>query len=489
LGGFDVWSSATTQSRLLRSGEISASELVEIYRERIERFNPALNAIVVNALDQARARAREIDDLPPGSRPLPLAGLPMTVKESLEVAGLPTTGGLSDARGRISSYDSPHVRALFKAGMTLMGKTNIPTECADWQANSPVYGRTNNPWDLNRTPGGSSGGSAAAVAAGLTPLDIGTDIGGSIRVPASYCGVYGLRPSETAVPRFGDFPGNPHPNSAYAMSVSGPIARHAEDLELALDIISGPVPGEDVGWRLEIPPARHDQLADFRVGLLGDISWVSIGDDVHSALANVRVALESVGAHVVPIDPEQLFAGSRRHHLDYIRLLFSIMGQRLDDAGRATIDEALADETDLVEAINDAFTQRPSAMFHWFDRREEQRSRFREIYRYIDVLLAPITLSPAFEHMTEQRILVDLFTRQLLVDEKACPYRDNLVHPALATFAGQPAVAFPVGLSRSGLPVGLQAIGPYIEDRTPIRFAQLLANEIGGFTPPPGYTS
>jgi amidase len=250
--GVDIWSSATEQSRLLRQRAISASELLAIYRERIERFNPRLNAIVVQCFERAEERAREIDSMSPQKIPEPLGGLPMTVKESLEVAGLQTTGGLISVKGRVSEVNSPHVEALLKSGMVLMGKTNIPSECADWQSNSPVYGRTNNPWNLERSPGGSSGGSAAAVASGMTPLEIGTDISGSVRVPANYCGLYGLRPSETAVPRWGDYPGSSMPNPAVPMSVFGPLARFAEDLELALDIISMPDPGEDAGWRCSV---------------------------------------------------------------------------------------------------------------------------------------------------------------------------------------------------------------------------------------------
>src|SRR4029077_536804 len=163
-----------------------------------------------------------------------------------------------------SEHDAPVTTRVKGAGAVVMAKTNVPQMLSDWQSNNPVYGRTNNPWDLSRTPGGSTGGGAAALAAGLTPLEFGSDIGGSIRVPAAFCGVYGHRPSETAMPRSGQFPFPPMPNDAVVMGVQGPLARSADDLERALDVPAGPEDGEDVGWRLSIPPPRRDRLADVR---------------------------------------------------------------------------------------------------------------------------------------------------------------------------------------------------------------------------------
>ncbi len=483
----DAWSSALDLSKALEHRQISATELLQMYRDRIEHFNPVLNAIVVECFDRAEARAREIDSVAPDKRPAPLYGLPMTVKESLEVTGLQTTGGVVSARGRISEFDSPHVQALTSAGMSLMGKTNIPSECADWQSNSPVYGRTNNPWNLDRSPGGSSGGSAAALAAGLTPLEIGTDIGGSVRVPANYCGLYGLRPSETAVPRWGDSPGSSLPNPSVAMSVCGPLARHAEDLELALDIIGMPDPGEDAGWHLNIRPARRETLRDFRVGFLGELDWVPLSNDVQRAIEHVRFTLERAGATIVEVDPEALFAGSWRHHLDYTTMLMAIMGPDLSADDREFINERLTDRPELWSAVNEAFESPPYAVFGWFARREQQRERYRSLFQDIDLLVAPISLRTAFPHKPEQRVLVDLYDRTIEIDGVEHPYDLNVVYPGTATFAGQPAVAFPTGLGEDGMPVGLQAIGPYLEDRTPIRFAELMAQEIGGFTPPPGY--
>jgi amidase len=483
----DIWSSAREQARALRDREISVSELLSIYRKRIEQFNPALNAVVVDNLNAAEERARELDSLPADAVPGPLSGLPMTVKECFQTVGLPATGGFIELKGQIAEFDAPQIQALNAAGMTLMGKTNTPTGCADLQSDSPVYGRAVNPWNSARTPGGSSGGSAAVVAAGLSPLELGTDIGGSIRVPSSFCGVYGLRPSETAVPRWGDFPGSTAPNPALVMSVSGPIARTPGDLEMALDIVSQPDPGESAGWSLTIRPPRHTSLDGMRVGILKDIDWVPVASDMRNALEAVRRAADSAGATIIDVDPEDLLDGSWRHHLDYTRLLHSIMSSDLSAEDQEAILELVADRPDTQSAVRDALEAPPAAMFHWLSRREQQRARYRDLFTRVDVLIAPITLRTAFPHIPEKRSMVDIYAREVEIDRETYPYDLQVVYPGISTFAGQPAVAFPMGPGSDGLPVGLQAIGPYLEDRTPIAFASLIAREIGGFTPPPGY--
>ncbi|TVR76460.1 MAG: amidase [Sphaerobacteraceae bacterium] len=486
-GSFDIWGSARSQVRALKNREISATELLEIYRMRIEQFNPGLNAIVVKCLDRAAERAREIDALPSGDVPGPLCGLPMTLKESFEVTGLQTTGGLIDLKGRISEFDAPHVEALNAAGMVLMGKTNIPTGCADLQSDSPVYGRAVNPWNPERTPGGSSGGSAAAVASAMSPLELGTDIGGSIRVPANFCGIYGLRTSETAFPRWGDYPGSTHPNPTVVMTVAGPIARTPGDLELALDIINRPDPGENVGWSLKIPPARHQSLSGMRVGILQEMDWVQVSSEILAGKEKVRKAAEVAGSVVVDVDPEEVLDGSLRHHLDYKRLLHAIVSSDLSKEQQELMLDLTADRPEFQAALRDALKANPAAVFGWFARREQQRARYRDLFTRVDVLIAPITLRTAFPHIPEKQSVVDIYKRTVEVDAETYPYDLQVVYPGVATFAGQPSVSFPTGLAADGLPIGLQAIGPYLEDRTPIRFAELIAEEIGGFTPPLGF--
>ena len=259
------FSTAIEMLDALEARDVSAVELVEDHLAWIDKHDGVLNAIPVRTPERALQAAKRADRARASGEREALLGLPMTLKESTQVAGLPQSAGIPPLSDYRPAGDGPIARAVFDAGACLLGKTNIPEAVADWQANSEVYGRTNNPWDLTRTPGGSTGGGSAALAAGMTPLEIGSDIGGSIRVPAAYCGVYGHRPSQTAVPTTGAFPFADLPNPAIVMGVQGPLARSARDLELLFDVVSGPVVGEAVGWRLDLPPARHDRLADFRV--------------------------------------------------------------------------------------------------------------------------------------------------------------------------------------------------------------------------------
>src|SRR5262249_3372140 len=223
-----------------------------------------INAIVVRDFDRAISAAKTADAAIARGERKPLLGVPMTVKESHNVAGLPTTWGFAQFKDFIAAEDSVGVKRLKAAGAIIVGKTNVPVGLADWQSVNPVYGRTRNPWNLDRSPGGSSGGSSAALAARMTPLEFGSDIGGSIRVPAGFCGVYGHKPSFGIIPRRGQSPpgadGAPTP-----LSVVGPMARTAADLEVALGVLAGPDEEEATAYRLELPPARHKRLGDFRV--------------------------------------------------------------------------------------------------------------------------------------------------------------------------------------------------------------------------------
>src|SRR6266550_1424143 len=248
-----AFASAVEMLAALRARRVSAVELLDLHRRRIERYNSELNAIVEPDFERARRDAEAADARRARGEDAPLLGLPMTLKESINVRGLRTTIGMEMWKDFRSEHDAPVTTRVKGAGAVVMAKTNVPQMLSDWQSSNPVYGRTNNPWDLSRTPGGSTGGGAAALAAGLTALEIGTDLGGSIRVPAAFCGVYGHRPSETAVPRYGSRPGAPRPNPASVMGVVGPLARSAADLQLAMDVIAGPAVGEDIAWQLNMP--------------------------------------------------------------------------------------------------------------------------------------------------------------------------------------------------------------------------------------------
>src|SRR5262245_26684688 len=484
----DPFASATELLDALRGRKVTSSELTDLYIRRIERHDGRLNVVVVRDFARARQRARAADEAAARGERAALLGLPITLKESINVAGLATTCGVPEWKGFVSAHDAPTAARLAAAGAVLLGKTNVPPMLADWQSANPVYGRTNNPWDTGRTPGGSSGGSTAALAAGLTALEVGSDIGGSIRVPAAFCGLYGHRPSETLLARSGQFPLPPLPNSAAVMGVPGPLARSAEDLELALSVLAGPDVGEDVAWRVEVPAARRERLADFRVAVLPPIPWLAVDGQIAAALDALASRLGRLGCTVRQTQPEAL-GDHREHHGLYRSLLSAVTSARVDEATRkqrVAMWEKPDDE--FSRAYLRGLTGRPGDYLVWNSRREQYRAAWRAFFRDWDVLLAPAMNVLAYPHIERAWPLDDSdLTLTFTIDGRAVPYLDGLAYPAVSTVAGQPATAFPVARSREGLPIGLQAIGPYLEDHTPIRFAALLADEIGGFVKPSGY--
>jgi amidase len=484
----DPFASAIELRAALVAGRVTSTELTELYIGRIERHDARLNAVVVRDFERARQHARAADEAAGRGAPGALLGLPLTLKESINVAGLTTKCGVPEWKGYVSAHDAPAAARTRAAGAVLLGKTNVPPMLADWQSANPVYGRTSNPWDLARTPGGSSGGGAAALAAGLTALEVGSDIGGSIRVPAAFCGVYGHRPSETLLPRSGQFPMPPLPNAAVVMGVQGPLARSAEDLELALGVLAGADVGEDVAWRVALPPARHDRLGAFRVAVLPAIPWLAVDDQIAGALEAVASRLAGLGCTVKHVQPDAL-GDHREHHALYRSLLAAVTGARVDDSTRrARIAMWRRVDDDLARAHLRGLEGTAGDYIVWNGRREHYRAAWRAFFRDWDVLLAPAINVLAYPHI-ERAWPADEsdLTLTFAVNGRTVPYMHGLVYPAVSTVAGQPATAFPVGRSREGLPIGLQAVGPYLEDLTPIRFTALLAREIGGFRKPDGY--
>jgi amidase len=484
----DAFATATEMLSALRAGQISAVELLELHRARIERHNGALNAIVEPDFDRARQAAKAADARRERGEDAPLLGLPMTLKESINVRGLRTTCGMTAWKDFRSEHDAPVAARVKAAGAAIMAKTNVPQMLADWQSANPVHGRTNNPWDLSRTPGGSTGGGSAALAAGLTPLEFGSDIGGSIRVPAAFCGVYGHRPSETVMPKSGQFPLPPMPNAAVVMGVQGPLARSAEDLELALDVAAGPEAGEDVGWRLAIPPARRERLGDFRVAVLPRIDWIPVDSDVAAALDDLASKLGRLGCQVKTLQPDAL-GDHREHYALYLTLLAAVTSARVPaDERRARVDVMRTRDDEWSRATQRGIESNAPDYIAWFGRREQYRAAWRAFFSEWDVLLAPAFFTPPYPHRDKPYPNTPASIRETFdIDGRPVLAELGLFHAAVATLAGQPATAFPIGHTRAGLPIGAQAVGPYLEDRTPIRFAALVAGELGGFRRPPGY--
>lgn len=467
--------------RALRRRECSAGELLEAHLRRIERFDPPLNSIVVRDIDRARRDAELADSRLARGDATPWLGVPITVKESIDVEALPSTAGVPQRRGHVAERDALTVARLRAAGAVVLGKTNVCTWLADFNADNPVYGRTNNPFDLSRTPGGSSAGSAS-LAAGLTALDLGSDLGGSLRVPAAFCGLWGHRPSEGAVPNSGHFPGSSLPNAAAVMAIQGPQARSAIDLELALDTISGADVGMDAGWKLQPPPARHDRLADFRIAILPPQPWLAVDSQIQSALDRVASDLSRLGAQVRVREP----AGIElvQNYALFRQMMAVMVSSRWSRERRAEVGERKRASGERFQAAEAGGLEATAGDYLlWHEQRETIRAAWREFFRDFDLLLTPAILAPAFKHTD-----VPPAERKLQIDGREMEFDYTSFYPGLSNLPGHPATAFPAGTSDGGLPLGLQAIGPFLEDRTPLRFAQLLEQEFGGFVPPPGYS-
>jgi amidase len=460
LSRVDLDASASQLSAALAAREVSAAELADEAIARIEARDPAINAVVVRDFDRARAAAREADAALARGERRPLLGLPMTVKESHNIAGLPTTWGFEPAKGWQPQVDSVGVKRLKDAGAVILGKTNVPVFLADFQTLNPIYGKTNNPWDLTRGPGGSSGGGAAALAARMIPLEFGSDIGGSIRNPAHFCGVFGHKPSYNLVPQRGHQPPfTPDGGAGVVLAVVGPLARTAGDLQLALDVLAGPDVPESIGYRLELPSPRHDRLADFRVLLIDRHPLAEVDDEIRAGLGDLAAKLEKLGAHVAR--SSDLLPDLAQAHRDYLGLINPAMTR-----GQPGVETISAHEWMAL-----------------LDVQAGVRARWGALFEAFDVVLTPVHGSPAFHPYEDD----DRQGRQLTINGKPTPYFDQLAWAGMATFANLPATAAPLGRTKEGLPYGVQIIGPYLEDRTTIAFAGLLEREFGGFAPPPGY--
>ena len=291
---------ATDLLRALRARELSAGELLEHFAERCARRDPPLNSVVAKNLEAARARAREADAAISHAHRLgALHGLPMTVKDAIEVVGMPTACGAPELAKHFAPRNAHSVQRLVDAGAVIFGKTNSPLYAGDLQTYNEVYGTTNNPWDVTRGPGGSSGGAAAALAAGMTPLELGSDIGGSIRNPAHFCGVYGHKPSYGIVSGIGHIPGPPGMLAPTDLNVIGPMARAPEDLELALAVLAAPRAEDAAAWRVELPAPRRKRIGDFRVAVwIDEPAGPPLAAEVGALLENAASRVAATGARV-----------------------------------------------------------------------------------------------------------------------------------------------------------------------------------------------
>ncbi|MFF7009841.1 amidase [Streptomyces fimicarius] len=481
-----TWNFLTAEelAAALRAGEVTSAELTDDAITRIERDDKAVNSVCVPDFDRARAAARAADRARARGEDRPLLGIPVTVKESYNIAGLPTTWGMPQYRNHLPAEDAVQVSRLKDAGAVVLGKTNVPLGLQDIQSFNEIHGTTNNPWDHSRTSGGSSGGSAAALASGFGALSIGSDLAGSLRTPAHFCGVHAHKPSLGLVPGRGMVPPDtPALPFDHDLAVVGPMARSARDLGLLLDVMAGPDPLTfGVAHDLRLPPARHERIGDFRVLVLDDHPFLPTGAAVRAGVGRVAAALADGGARVERHSP--LLPDLAESATLYTQLLFSgsvasfpvesYEELRVRAAGLSADDRSL-----------DAARLRAMVFSHrdWMaanTRRELHRHAWRQFFAEFDAVVCPITPTPAFPHDHHP----DPMARRIDIDGVGFAYFDQLVWAGLATLPGLPATAVPAGRSPEGLPVGVQIIGPMFEDRTPLRLAELLEQRIGGFQAP-----
>ncbi|HSB42522.1 MAG TPA: amidase [Methylomirabilota bacterium] len=478
------FASALEAARAIREGRISSVELTTRILDRIKQHNGKLNAMVALAPD-AIARARAADEARARREWWgPFHGVPATVKDTFEVAGVTTTAGSPVLRSYVPARDAAVVARLRAAGAVILGKTNVPLFAADWQSFNAVYGQTNNPWDVTRTPGGSTGGGAAALAAGLTYLEPGSDLAGSIRIPAHFCGVYGHKPSLDVVPMRGHIPPPPGVPAGppSTLPVAGPLARSAADLRAALEVLGGPDGDEARAWRWTLPPARGARLADYRVGYVLDHPRCPVSPEVGDALTQAVDALRKAGVQLAEgwppnVGPDEQFDAY------YTLLTARYTGPVREDQLPALRQIAANQDGSYLARYAAAVTASDAYLQTIEQRRRRARAVWQDYFRTHDAFLLPTALVPAFPHDPTGTPLM----RVLATPRGERPYPDLCFWISFASLAGLPATTAPVGLTPGGLPVGLQIVGPYLEDATPIDLAGRLADLIGGFRPPPGF--
>ncbi len=478
---------ATETADAIRSGAISSSEAVDASLARIAALDGELNAVCVLLDEAARSQAAQADEkLASGEAVGPLHGVPMTVKEGIDVAGTPSTWGYEDRRHHSAEADATVVSRLRDAGAVLVGKTNVPVALADWQSNNPVYGRTVNPWNTDRTPGGSSGGSAVSLAAGYASIETGSDIGGSLRDPAHFCGVTAHKPTWGLVPLTGHaLDTNLRPID---LSVIGPMARSATDLPLLFDTMAGPDGTEAHGYRLDLPPPRRGSLFGLRIAVVAQENVCAVSPDVQASIRAAATLAADAGAHVeevpLPVDTEY-------SHDVYIRILRSAFGSGLSpDEARSLRTKTLREAASTANQSWRTRVALASTMSHeeWLAadlERSNIRRQWASFFENYDIVLCPAAPTAAWPHDDADR-----FDRTIAIgDGRTIGYYEQLFWAGISTLPYLPSTVIAGAPAADGLPIGLQLIGPHMGDRTTMQAAisleaQLREHDAGGFRAP-----
>lgn len=479
-----VFKPAHVLGRMLRSGKISSSELLQECLTQYARHNGAINAVIHTEVERAKKLAAAADRrLRRGQALSPLDGVPMTMKESFDWAGTPSTWGDPALKDNRPSLTAVAVQRMLDAGAVAYGKTNVPLALADWQSFNAVYGTTNNPWDVTRTPGGSSGGAAAALATGMIALELGSDIGASIRNPAHYCGVYGHKPTYGVVPYRGHL--MPGSVSISDITVAGPMARSAKDLSLMMRIVAGTEGIEARGLRVDLPKAPQKSLKDFRVAIKLNSSVSEVDQSLQHLLQKLgqflarkvkRLSFEAAPA----LDDAEAYE-------NYITLLRSTATKRMsaDEIAAAArkAEQLPVDDKGYVAMMTRAFGLSHGAWLKANERRHQMAQVWDAFFEDWDVLLCPTAASAAWphDHVGERH------ERLIPVNGKMVSTIDQRFWAGYSGNFYLPSTVAPMGLTEQGLPCGVQIITRAYGDYTSIRFAELLEQEYTSFQPPPGF--
>jgi amidase len=486
-----VFLSAGELAEKIRSHQVTSLEVVNAYLDHIKKYNHTLNAIVTLDEDEAIRRAKEADAaLARGELWGPLHGVPITIKDNVATRGLKTTNSYTLTANYVPDFDATVVARLRKAGAIILGKTNLPSLGMDYQTNSPVFGITNNPWDVSRTPGGSTGGGAAAVAAGLTSLEIGNDIGGSIRIPSHFCGIYGLKPTEHLVPITGISPGlpkNEYRSMRHLLSL-GPLARSIDDLKLCLTIIAGPDETDvDVPY-IPLSELRKKDLKDIRIAWTDDFGGVPVSEDTKVALKQFTDKLSKAGCTVEKINPADFdFMSAWQTYGKIMDMELGIYTPSYARFLEYILGWSYRKDSPMLQLV---YPMSYEKYLMALTKREDFISTMERFLSGYDVFLCPVHTTAAYKHIPPDRYFgpYPLYSKDFMIDDKPLTYMvANGAYTTIFNLTGNPVVVMPVGYTKEGLPIGVQVVGQRWHDMELLTVSGQLDKIAGAYKHPPGF--